>query len=115
MTRAFVGKWGLQAHPLVQSFLGGEPKVVDRIKGFILDQTGDMVVVAGPPDPREAKAHKARFGSLEGVPLPSVRLKLRKVRHQLTGEPGVEVAVSDGDLAKLLQWERMKRGVRLDG
>lgn len=101
--------FGLLAAPVVRAWLDQEAGIRQEIVDFFNDERAglhpDILDVAGPPDLMDAiKAKAARRP--EPIMLPVVRMHLRKVRHHLTGEPGVEVKVSDIDLDRLATWLR---------
>jgi len=101
--------FGLSAAPVVKAFLNNEAGIRQEIIDFFNDERGglhpDVLDVAGPPDLMEAIRAKTARRS-EPVRLPIVRMHLRKIRHHLTGEQGVEVKVADADLDCLAEWLR---------
>lgn len=97
--------WGLSAPPLVQWLLRSEPDVKRAVQAFIMDMGPAAFKVAGPLRDNEVKRFRANHHA--PVALPTVTLIMRKVKHHLTGEPGIEVKTArDEDLNELAIWHR---------
>lgn len=97
--------YGLQAPIPIQWLLQTEPEVKEKLRLYLTDQLGtDTIEVAGPPSASDIL--KYRRNPRAGPGLPVVRLKCRMVRHNLTGDPGVEVTCSDEDLEVIMMWAR---------
>jgi hypothetical protein len=93
----------LQSHPLVRWLLDSESDVKRAVAAFAADQANsDVVEVAGPPT--SADLAQYRKNESRRVGLPCVRLKMRLVRHHLTGAPGIRVECSDADVQELARW-----------
>jgi hypothetical protein len=101
---------GLACHAAVRWLLGCEPDVRAAVLTFAEDRGSHIIEVAGPPD-RAEMLRARRFG--QPVPLPCVRLYCRMVRHNLSGELGVEVTCSDAGLAEIALWMRKARDGKL--
>lgn len=65
----------------------------------------DYVDVAGPPDDDVILKLHAQ-GNDGGVPLPTVRLRMKLVDHHLSGQRAVHVGCSDADLMTIADWRR---------
>lgn len=96
----------LAAPAAISWLLSSELDVRRAVRGFAEERGPNLIDVAGPPD-RAEMLRARRYG--QPVPLPCVRLYCRTVRHNLTGERGVEVTCSDSDLAKIALWMRKAR------
>lgn len=103
MTRSF----GLMAAMPIHWLLTRERDVRLRVEAFAADQAAPIIDVAGPPSVEEML--KARAHPRRPVHLPTIRLHLRKVRHHLTGAPGIEVKCSDADMDLIVAWARQSR------
>ncbi|MFA6022423.1 MAG: hypothetical protein WC722_19365 [Rhodospirillales bacterium] len=100
--------FGLLAAPAVRAFLSSEPELREEIGAFFADRRpgpkADILDVAGPASTADilwAKDHPK-----EPVRLPVIRMHLRKVTNNTTGERGVEVKTTDSDHDKLVDWLR---------
>lgn len=92
----------LEAHPMVRWLLDSEIDVRRRVAAFAADQASNVVDVAGPPtasDLRQYAKNESR-----SVGLPCVHLTLRRVKHHLTGAPGIRVDCSDAHIRELARW-----------
>lgn len=97
--------YGLSAPPLVQWLLQSEPDVKRAVQDFIQDAGPAAFQVAGPL--RDNEVYRFRQNQHAPVALPTITLIMRKVKHHLTGQPGVEVKTArDEDLDELAIWHR---------
>lgn len=96
--------FGLMAQRPIHWLLAAELEVKQAIEAFAADRGVPVVDVAGPPSAQEIIA--CRKNPRRRPHLPTVRLHLRKVKHHVTGEPGIEVKCSDGDMDLIVQWAR---------
>lgn len=96
--------FGLMAAKPIHWLLARENEVRSRIEAFAADRGHPVLDVAGPPSAGELIAR--RVNPRKPVELPMIRLHLRKVKHHLTGERGIEVKCSDVDMDMIAQWAR---------
>lgn len=103
--------FGLLSCSAVRLFLNNEPGIRDEICAFFADRrpgpNADILDVVGPPsilDIAWAKTHPR-----EPIMVPVIRMHMRKVTNNVTGERGVEIKISDGDEALLKDWLRHGR------
>lgn len=96
--------FGLLAAKPIHWLLAKEIDVKRAIEAFAADQGFPMVDIAGPPSAEEIIA--CRKNPRRRMHLPTIRLHLRKVNHHLTGEAGIEVKCSDGDMELIVMWAR---------
>lgn len=93
----------LSAPALVRLLLDREPDAYAAVQRFIDGQTDtDRIVIAGPP--KQADLDKKRRNPGMRLPLPTVTLQCKMVKHHLTGADGVRVTCSDRDLDELKSW-----------
>lgn len=104
MSRLAPREYGLVAHPNVHWLLHNESEVLEQVKRFAADMVDRAYMdIAGPPSVQDALTFRER----KSVPLPSVRLHMRMVRGNLTGDPGIEVTCSDNDLTEIARWRAL--------
>jgi hypothetical protein len=96
--------FGLLAAKPIHWLLSVESEVKRAIEAFAADMAPSVLDVAGPPSAEEIIA--CRANPRKRVELPTIRLHLNKVKHHLTGEPGIEVKCSDGDMDLVVMWAR---------
>jgi hypothetical protein len=96
--------FGLMAPRPIHWLLSEELEVKKAVEAFAADAGTSVVDVAGPPSAEEIIAQ--RVNPRKAIELPTVRLHLNKVKHHLTGEAGIEVKCSDGDMDLIVQWAR---------
>lgn len=96
--------FGLMAQRPIHWLLANELDVKRHVQAFAADRATATFSVAGPPPVEEMI--RARNNPCKPIELPMVKLHLRKVKHHLTGEPGIEVKCSDADMDKIVQWAR---------
>ncbi len=95
---------GLSCASLVRWLISAEPDIYKRVIEFIKGEADSVIEVAGPPTAEQIlKRHKKKHQLMD---LPLITLNLRKTRHHLTGQPGVEVRCSDNDLEEIVRWRR---------
>lgn len=97
-------QFGLMAAKPIHWLLARENEVRSRVEAFAADRGHPVLDVAGPPSAEEIIA--CRLNPRKQVELPMIRLHLRKVKHHLTGEAGIEVKCSDGDMDLIVMWAR---------
>ncbi|WP_189347211.1 MULTISPECIES: hypothetical protein [unclassified Mesorhizobium] len=97
-------KWAVFAPPALQALLSREPEAMAQVQAFAEDRGEPDFDIAGPPDREEALRHKKSWGTLEGVPLPCVRIRMRKTKHHLTGDRLIEIACTDAHLVEVTRW-----------
>lgn len=102
MPKLAPGEYGLVAHPFVQWLLQNESEVLNSVKRFIADRAERAHFdVAGPPSLQDVKR------SIGAVPLPCIRLHLRLIKGNLTGDPGIEVTCSERDIDEIGRWRML--------
>jgi hypothetical protein len=99
-----VKHFGLMAEKPIHWLLSTELEVKRRIEEFAADQGKPVLEVVGPPSAEEIIAR--RINPKKALELPMIRLHLRKVKHHLTGEQGIEVKCSDAHMDLIVQWAR---------
>lgn len=99
-------KYELYAAPALQAMIRREPEVMEYIQAFANDQADPLLEIAGPPLPDEL-ARARKFDQV--VPLPCIRLNMRKLKHHLTGRPMIEIACSEQDLIEVERWNMVAR------
>lgn len=97
-------RFGLLAAKPIHWLLSKEADVKRAVEAFAADMAPSVVDVAGPPSAEEIIA--CRVNPRKRIELPTIRLHLNKVKHHLTGEPGIEVKCSDGDMDMIVMWAR---------
>lgn len=99
--------------------LQNESEVLAAVVEFINHRLErNYIDVAGPPPQSDVDLFLLKKAQV--VPLPTVRLNLRFVRGNLTGDLGVEVTCSDAHLEEIGRWQvekliRQARPKRLFG
>jgi hypothetical protein len=100
--------YALVSNPPIRWLIGREPDLKAYIQAFARDEAPrDFLDVAGPPDIDELA--RCRANPKRKPLLPLIRLTMRKVRHHLTGEHGIEVKCSDDDCDKIVSWHEQAR------
>lgn len=99
--------FGLMAAKPIHWLLACENEVRRHIEAFAADRGRPVLDVAGPPSAEEIIA--CRINPRKAVELPTIRLHLRKVKHHLTGEDGIEVKCSDADMDMIVMWARQAK------
>lgn len=102
--------YGLLAARPIHWLLAKEPDIKRQIEAFAADAAPAMVDVAGPPSVEEMLAIRAM--RKRDIRLPTIRLHLKKIRHHLTGDPGIEVKCSDADMDMIVKWARQAEARR---
>ena len=93
---------GLLTHDEVRKMINREPEIKKFLRAWFSGKvSANQIAVAGPPTEEVRK----RFQALsQTVPLPTVTLKLKRVKHNLTGEPGILIEVSEEDIEEIKRW-----------
>jgi hypothetical protein len=99
-------QYGLQTVAPIRWLLESEPNVHKAVVAFLADQGEDNIAVAGPPSAAQILSLTRKDNRHEKLELPLVVLRLRKVAHHLTGEPGVEIKCSDREIDEIVRWKR---------
>lgn len=98
--------WQVFAPVAVQGLLCRESDVMAYVRKFAGDEApAPFVDVAGPPTAEELA--RARRKGQQGIPLPCIRLNLKKQPHHLTGVPTIYVTASDDDLIEIARWNAL--------
>jgi hypothetical protein len=96
--------FGLACHALVRWLIDRDSGVRDAIQKFIVEGGSDFLEVAGPPTLDQIiKRH--RDPRLR-ISLPCIGLRLKRVKHHLTDELGIEVRCKEADLVEIMRWKR---------
>lgn len=102
-------QFGLMAPNIIRWLLSVEPEVYAAVAAYIEGQHKGVIDVVGPPSLSDVHRHNAnRYAD---VGLPTIRLRCKMTMNLTTGESGVEVTCSDGDLDELMKWPA-RRAIR---
>ena len=94
---------GLSAPPAVKWLIDTEPELRERLGKYLFTHAGyDSIPVIVPAPVEEMLVHRQKRDNYK-LRFPTILLKLRRIRHHLTNQIGVEVTCSDADLAILEQ------------
>jgi hypothetical protein len=97
-------QFALAAEKPIHWLLACENEVRWHIEAFAADRGYPVLDVAMPPSAEEIIAK--RLNPRKRIELPMVRLHLRKVKHHLTGEAGIEVKCSDAHMDLIVKCAR---------
>lgn len=88
----------------VRALLDREEQLRERIGDYLVGKNNWHTVPYALPAPAEDMAKWRRNRDKFKIEFPQVILRLRRVRHHLTAEVGVEVTCSDEDTHKIRQF-----------
>lgn len=95
--------YGLLAPQAVFWLVAKEREVWERMIAFIGDAAPSEMTVVGPATIAQTVAYKSNPKG--GIMLPTVKLKMRKIKHHLTGQPMIEMTCSDAHLEDITSWQ----------
>lgn len=100
--------FGLFTIPPIRWLLSVEPAVKQAVADFLAEKReGNTVEVVGPPSLENMM--DVNSGAAKRHELPVVCLKLKKMKHHLTGEDGIEVSCSDLDRELIVKWHNQAK------
>lgn len=96
----------LACAPAVRWLIDGEPALREQIHQYLLGVNDHSTIPFALPAPAEEFAKHRRNRDSYKLIFPQVILKLKRVKHHLTGEVGVEVTCSDFDYDAIVRMAR---------
>lgn len=99
-------EFGLSCHDRVRWLLQNEPDVMSAVAAFARGQRENIIEVAGPAPQRDVDHFLLKKAQV--VPLPTVRLTLKMIRGNLTGDLGIRIDCPERDLEEIGRWQLEK-------
>ena len=94
---------GLACSPVIRQLVDTEPQLREAIGDYLFERNDfHKIRFALPAPAEEMRKHRANRDSYK-LMFPEIVLNLRRVKHHLTNEIGVEVTCSDDDERQVLR------------